>query len=124
MNRFVFILLVLGLSSNIANAQNKADFCKKWHLVGYIYWGYTFAPEEDERSDYLHFYENRTFKSIDEGVFEKGTWKWNVKTKYLFLYEKNSATPLKLKVLSLSKTEMIVLLKDDEDEIKVKFRTR
>ena len=124
MKRRILILLLIGLIFNIANGQSKKDFCEKWQLVGYIYWGYTFSPEENERSDYIYFRENGTFESIDEGEFGKGTWKWNAKTKYLYLYDKTSKTPLKLKVLSVSKTQMIVLLKGKDDEIKVKFKVK
>jgi hypothetical protein len=63
-------LIILSFSQSV-NGQSKSDFCKKWNLEGYIYWGITFSPEENEINDFLNFNENRTFNSIDEGKSEK-----------------------------------------------------
>lgn len=121
MNRVLQIsLIILAFSLNVSG-QSKSDFCKKWNLEGYIYWGITISPEDNEINDFLNFNENGTFSSIDEGKPEIGTWKWNTKNKSLYLYDNKSKEPLIFKVIEATKTELILLLEDDEDSIKLKF---
>lgn len=87
MNRVLQISLIILAFSQSVNSQSKSDFCKKWNLEGYIYWGITLSPEENEINDFLNFNENGTFNSIDEGKSEKGTWKWNIENNLLYLYD-------------------------------------
>ena len=119
-NIFAITILILAFNLN-AKSQTKLDFCKKWNLAGYVYWGITFSPEETEKNDYLNFKENGTFNSIDEGKSEKGTWKWNIENNSLYLYDNKSKEPLIFKVIEVTKTELILLLKDKEDSVTFKF---
>jgi hypothetical protein len=121
MNIVLQISLIILAFSQSVNGQSKSDFCKKWNLEGYIYWGITFSPEENEINDFLNFNENGTFNSIDEGKSEKGTWKWSIENKLLYLYENKSKEPLIFKVIKVNKTVLILLLEDDNDSIKLKF---
>ena len=121
MNRiFVITILILAFSLN-AKSQTKLDFCKKWNLVGYIYWGITFSPEETEKNDYLKFKEDGTFNSVDEGKLENGTWKWDSKNKSLHLYDNKSNEPLIFEVIKVTNNELILLLTDKKDSIKLKY---
>jgi hypothetical protein len=117
---FTITITILALSIN-AKSQSKLDFCKKWNLEGYIYWGITFSPEETEKNDYLNFKEDGTFISVDEGKLENGTWKWDLKNKSLHLYDSKSNKPLIFGIIKVTKNELILLLKDKEDSIKLKF---
>ena len=121
MNRVLQISLIILAFSQSVNSQSKSDFCKKWNLEGYIYWGITLSPEENEINDFFNFNENGTFNSIDEGKSEKGTWKWNIENNLLYLYDNKSKEPLIFKVIEVTKTELILLLEDDDDSIKLKF---
>lgn len=121
MNRiFSITILILAFSLN-AKSQTKLDFCKKWNLEGYIYWGITFSPEEIEKNDYLNFKEDGTFISVDEGKSEKGTWKFDVKNKTLLLYDSKSSKPLVFGIIKVTNNELVLLLKDKEDSITLKF---
>jgi hypothetical protein len=122
MNRiFTIIITILALCTN-ATSQSKLDFCKKWHLEGYVYWGITFSPEETEKNDYLNIKEDGTFISVDEGKLEKGTWKWDIKSKSLYLYSSKSNESLIFGIVQVTNNELILLLKDKEDSIKLKFK--
>lgn len=117
---FIISIIVFAFSLNV-KGQSKLDFCEKWDLEGYIYWGITFSPEDNEKNDYLKFNENGIFNSVDEGKAEKGTWKWVSNNKSLYLYNSKTNEPLIFKVMELTETTLIVLLEDEEDSIKLKF---
>jgi len=117
---FIISIIIFAFSLNV-KGQSKSDFCKKWDLEGYIYWGITFSPEDNEKNDYLDFNESGTFSSIDEGKSENGTWRWDLDSKSLYLYNSKTNEPLIVKVIELTETALIVLLEDDEDSIKLKF---
>ena len=121
------LLLILAISITLtvtANGQSRTGFCKKWYLEGYIYWGVTLSPDDIEKNDFIHLKTDNTFSSIDEGQFEKGTWKWNPKNKTIYLYNESSKEPLSLKLVELSNSLLIVILEDEEDSIKVKFKAK
>ncbi len=121
MNRiFAITILILAFNLN-AKSQTKLDFCKKWNLEGYIYWGITFSPEETEKNDYLNFKEDGTLISVDEGKLENGTWKWDSKNKSLRLYDSKSNKPLIFGLIKVTDNELILLLTDKEDSIKLKY---
>ncbi len=117
---FIISIIIFAFSLNV-NGQSKSDFCEKWNLEGYIYWGITFSPEDNEKNDYLDFNESGTFSSVDEGKSENGTWKWVSNKKSLYLYNSKTKEPLIFKVIELAETTLIVLLEDEEDSIKLKF---
>jgi hypothetical protein len=117
---FAITILTLALSLN-AKSQTKLDLCKKWNLAGYVYWGITFSPEETEKNDYLNFKENGTFVAVDEGKSEKGTWEFDIKNKALLLYYSKSIKPFVFGVIKATNNELILLLKDKEDSITLKF---
>ena len=121
MNRALLISLVMMALSQSVNGQTKSDFCKKWNLKGYIYWGITLSPEETEINDFLNFNKNGTFNSIDRGMSEKGAWEWNIENNSLYLYDDKSKEPLIFKVIEVTETELILLLQDDDNSIKLKF---
>lgn len=121
MNRiFAITILILAFNLN-AKSQTKLDFCKKWNLVGYVYWGITYPPEESEKNDYLNFKENGTFVGVDEGKSENGTWKWDLKNKKLILFYSKSSKPVVFEIIKVTHNELILLLKDKEDSITLKF---
>ena len=123
MKAILLIPVILCTFSFSAIGQSKSDFCKRWNLQGYIYWGVTLPPEPNEKGDYIEFDENGTFKSVDEGKSETGTWKWIAGSKSLQLTDSKSKGSLILKVVALTKTKLVVLLKDEEDGIEIKFRS-
>ena len=102
------ITLILGLAlvGNTTFEQSEKDFCKKWKLSGYVYWGLKFPPEANEKNDYIHFKSDGTFMSKDEGQSEKGTWKWLPKSKAIYCIDKKSKDVLKLEVVEISRTKI------------------
>ncbi len=90
-------------------------------MEGYIYWGVTFSPDKIEKNDYLNFKEDETFFSVNEGKLGNGTWKLNLENKSLYLYDSKSNKPLIFGIIQVTNTELILLLKDEKDCIKLKF---
>ncbi len=121
MNKIILITLVF-FSFLKVNAQSKTDFYKKWNLQAYIYWGVTFSPEDNEKNDYLNFFKDGSFSSMDEGKLGVGSWEWLPKSKSLVLKNDKTKESIQMQVVELTRDKMIVLLEDDEDSIKVKFK--
>jgi hypothetical protein len=124
LNKWFLVTFGILILSFTAQSQTKQDFCKKWFLEGYIYYGFIVSPEEIERNDYLHFKKEGTFTSIDGGKMESGTWKWDSDKKTLLLYDQISTAPLTFQVISITTTELQLLFKDDENAIQLKFSTK
>ena len=117
---FTVTILILAFSLN-AKSQSKRDFCKKWNLTGYVYWGITFSPEEKEKNDYLDLKENGSYIAVDEGNSENGTWNVNFRNKTLLLYSSKSIKPLVFVIIKVTKNDLILFLKDKEDSVTLKF---
>ncbi len=101
-------------------AQSKSDFTKKWEIEGYVYFGITFSPEEEEKDDFLHFHDNGTFSSREVGKVETGTWKWLEGEEEIQVFQDEES--LVMKVVEVREDELTLLLEEDGDSIKVKYR--
>ncbi len=120
MKKLITILILgIGFSFNV-NAQTKSDFCKKWYLKGYVYWGFTFSPDENEKNDYLYFSSDGKYSAIDEGKYETGNWTWNSSGKKLYLIDSKN-NKLTLQVEDVTKNELKVVAEEDSDSITIKF---
>ncbi|MDN5202731.1 hypothetical protein QQ008_15185 [Fulvivirgaceae bacterium BMA10] len=119
MNRLLILIFFMVITL-YANGQSKSDFVKKWNIEGYIYLGMTFAPEEHEKNDYIHFLNDGTFNSAEAGKIEKGTWEWKADEKTMYLSQ--SEETLALKVVKVKEDELILLIEEDGESIKIKYK--
>ena len=118
------LIFTIALFTITISAQSKEKLCKKWYLEGYIYLGKTYAPEDKERNDFIDFKIDNTFTNIDEGVVGKGTWRWDVENEMIYLNDGYSKKELPMKLIKISDNQLIILLREGESSIKVKFKTR
>jgi len=121
--RKIIVILILGLFFSFSvNAQTKNDFCKKWYLKGYVYWGFTFSQDDNEKNDYLNFSSDGKYSAINEGKYETGTWTWKSSDKKLYLVDsKNNKSTLQVEKITTN--ELIVIAEEDGDSITIKFST-
>jgi len=118
-NLAALMLLPLAASTGL-RAQSRADFCHKWDLHGYVYWGFTFDPDEIEQGDYLRFNADGTYSGLDQGKPDAGTWTWTPARKELLLAD-DAKQNLRLEVESLSPGELVVIAKGQGDDIEIIF---
>jgi len=71
-----------GFSQNL----NKQTLCKKWHLEKYEIMWIDYAPEENEKNDYIQLKNDMTYISIDEGIKTTGRWTYNSDKNYFTMY--------------------------------------
>jgi hypothetical protein len=121
-NLILILILVSAFSFNI-NAQTKSDFCKKWYLDGYIYWGFTISPDDNEKNDYLYFSSDGKYTGIDQGQFDTGSWIWNNSENTIYLIDSKN-NKLVLQVEKITQTELIVEAEEDGDRITIKFTSK
>jgi len=119
-----FILISIVIFTISVNGQSKEEICKKWYLDGYIFLGIPYSPEKKEKNDFMNFKIDNTFTNMDEGVFGKGIWKWDMKNKTIYLSDNSAKESLPMKLIKLSKNQLIVLLEDEKNSIKVSFKTK
>jgi len=117
------ILIILISFPVILRGQEKLDFCRKWNFDGYIYMGILYPPSNNEITDYIYFKNDNTFASINERKFEKGNWKLDSKNITLFLSYNDSEEELLVEVVRLRGNSLIMLVRDEKDFIKMKFRS-
>ncbi len=119
MNRLSVFIIVLAISPGL-RAQSTTDFVKRWNIEGYIYLGMTFSPEEKEQDDYIRFFEDGTFLSMEESKVEEGSWEWKADERSLYFREGTEF--ISVKVDKVKADELILLLEEDGESIKVKYK--
>lgn len=113
------VFIGLLAMSVCAAGQSSSDFVKKWNIDDYIYLGFSFSPEENEKNDYLHFRSDGTFQSNEEGKIEHGKWKWEAEKRSLVLMQGDES--IAIEVVTVAKHELILRFEEDGDSIKVKY---
>ncbi len=79
----IFLVSFEGFSQNL----NKQTLCKKWHLEKYEIMWIDYAPEENEKNDYIQLKNDMTYISIDEGIKTTGRWTYNSDKNYFIMYD-------------------------------------
>ncbi len=98
-------------SQTISVEKNK--LLKKWKLSHYELFGSDFAPEENEKKDYVYFHNDNTYTSIFEGVFEKGNYRLEKQT--IIMTNSKEKGELKLVIKKLTETTLSVSIDDPND---------
>lgn len=121
----VAILLIVsgfGISSFEQAPKNSTSseklLCKKWMLDKYQVFGSDYAPEKEEKGDYIHFFPDHTFKGLESGKIDQGTWRMNTQNNTITLSAKKGQHLLEIK--SLTEAQLIVVI-DDADDSDAKY---
>lgn len=122
------LILIVALAfwaiSGISQTLSKTTLCKKWHLEKYeIYW-IDYAPDDNEKNDYIWLKTDMSYESIDEGEYSEGKWAYSDSDNYFILYDE-SDEGLKFFVQELTSGRMIVRAGIEEmDDVDIHFVTQ
>ncbi|MEM8567522.1 MAG: lipocalin family protein [Bacteroidota bacterium] len=119
MKKVLTLTFIAGLISLTTFGQPSPDLTKKWKIKGYIYLGMTFDPEENEKGDYLQFFENGTFKSLESGQLQEGNWELRNHDQVLVLSQ--AGEPLEIEIVEFTERELILLFEEDGESVKIKY---
>ncbi len=126
MNKLILTTIVLtffslgGFSQNL----NKQTLCKKWHLEKYEIMWIDYAPEENEKNDYIQLKSDMTYISVDEGVKTTGRWTYNSEKGYFTLYDEKGEG-VRFLVDELETSKMVVNIDIEELEgVDIHFSTQ
>ena len=118
------ILLSVFAIASFSQTLNKNTLCKKWYLQKYKVMGIRYAPDDNEKNDYIHLKTNMTYSTIDDGEFSTGKWIYNASEKHFILYN-NKKEGLKFIVDELENDEMKVNVEIEEmDGVDIYFVTK
>ncbi len=89
MNKLILTTIVFTLFSlgGFSQNLNKQALCKKWHLEKYEIMWIDYAPEENEKNDYIQLKSDMTYISVDVGVKTTGRWTYNNEKSYFTMYD-------------------------------------
>lgn len=114
----ITILLLLFLLPYQVSAS---DFCKKWKLLGYVYLGMTFAPEDNQKDDFLNLKCDNSFTSIDEGKPGTGYWEYKSKEKILWLYDEQFKSGIPFVVKFIKGKKLILIITDEGKNLEMEY---
>ncbi len=100
MNKLILLLITFIGVKLAAIGQSNDELCKRWLLDGYIYNGVNMPPNEYEKHDFIDLKTDNTFTSIDDGKFDRGTWKLDLIAKTIYLFGNLSKEPMSLKLIN------------------------
>lgn len=120
MKKTFTLTFIAGLISLTAFGQPSPDLVKKWKIKGYIYLGMTFDPEENEKGDFLQFFENGTFKSRESGNLQEGSWELRNNNQVLVLSQ--AGEPLEIEIVEFTEREIILLFEEDGESVKISYK--
>lgn len=115
-------LLTLFTKTSFCQANTSIDsiICQEWKLVFYEEDGEKFPPTPEQRDSRMIFYLDHKVKSIEPGNIQNGVWKYNQANKLLSITDNESSEIANMKVLKLTKNE-IILEYIDPDGIPLKL---
>jgi len=124
-NVSLFIIIsILTLFSKTSFCQTNTNIdsliCQEWKLVFYEENGEKFPPAPEQKDSKMIFYLDYKVKSIEPDNIQNGVWKYNLTTKLLSIVDNETAEIANMKVLKLTKKE-IVLEYNDPDGIPLKM---
>jgi hypothetical protein len=118
-----YFLITSMLFTTPQQQETAAMLCNKWQLDSYSVLGKKYAPHKNEKDDFIHFKENRTFTSKSAGKKEKGNYLLNTNGASVLMTTSNGDTT-KAYILSISQ-ESVVLKYDvpEINEVEVHYNT-
>jgi len=116
MQKYITTLLIVFAFIMTAplNAQKKTvvqtvkdKLCKTWNYSKCRILGIEYVSNQDEKDDMLHFEENMTYKMIEGGKMQEGTWAYTADLDKIQLLNEHQEVVKELKVEKLTSTEFI-----------------
>jgi len=114
---FTFLII---LSSNFVKSQNFDKFedyiVNEWILENYEINGSKFPPKSGHENDKMIFTKEYKSESINNGISQKGTWKFDKSKGILLVVDEKNRFNMELKVISYSENNCILELENPENQ--------
>lgn len=114
---FTFLII---LSSNFVKSQNFDKFedyiVNEWILENYEINGTKFPPKSGHENDKMIFTKEYKSESINNGISQKGTWKFDKLKGILLVVDEKNRFNMELKVISYSENNCILELENPENQ--------
>ena len=114
---FTFLII---LSSNFVKSQNFDKFedyiVNEWILENYEINGTKFPPKSGHENDKMIFTKEYKSESINNGISQKGTWKFDKSKGVLLVVDEKNRFNMELKVISYSENNCILELENPENQ--------
>ncbi len=117
--KLLFTFLII-LSSNFVKSQNFDKFedyiVNEWILENYEINGTKFPPKSGHENDKMIFTKEYKSESINNGISQKGTWKFDKSKGVLLVIDEKNRFNMELKVISYSENNCILELENPENQ--------
>ncbi|WP_026724381.1 hypothetical protein [Flavobacterium sasangense] len=117
--KLLFTFLII-LSSNFVKSQNFDKFedyiVNEWILENYEINGTKFPPKSGHENDKMIFTKEYKSESINNGISQKGTWKFDKSKGILLVVDEKNRFNMELKVISYSENNCILELENPENQ--------
>ena len=117
--KILFTFLII-LSSNFVKSQNFDKFedyiVNEWILENYEINGTKFPPKSGHENDKMIFTKEYKSESINNGISQKGTWKFDKSKGILLVVDEKNRFNMELKVISYSENNCILELENPENQ--------
>ena len=123
---FLTIIITYKSSGQASNKLTLRDsLCHKWKLTSVEVNGKLQPLNGNQKNSFLVFSKNSSYQNISSGGVENGQWQYNETKKEIIINDlKKENDLLSLKILSISKSNCILLMKQKEGiEVKLFFET-
>ena len=112
---FIFLIPNLVKSQNFENFEKHIS--KEWKLESYEINGTKLPPKPGHESDKMIFTEDHKSESINNGISQIGTWKFDSENGILIVVDDNYKFEMKLKVISYADNKCVLELENPENQI-------
>ncbi len=117
--KLLFTFLII-LSSNFVKSQDFEKFedyiVNEWILENYEINGTKFPPKSGHEKDKMIFTKEYKSESINNGISQKGTWKFDKSKGVLLVVDEKNRFNMELKVISYSENNCILELENPENQ--------
>jgi len=117
--KLLFTFLII-LSSNFVKSQNFDKFedyiVNEWILENYEINSTKFPPKSGHENDKMIFTKEYKSESINNGISQKGTWKFDKSKGVLLVIDEKNRFNMELKVISYSENNCILELENPENQ--------
>ena len=112
----IISLLTLFSKTSFCQTNTSVDslICQEWKLVFYEENGEKFPPAPEQKDSRMIFYLDHKVKSIEPDNIQNGVWTYNLTNKLLSITDNETAEIANMKVLKLTKNEIVLEYKDPD----------
>lgn len=91
--------------------------CREWKLNFTEEGGRKILPQDGEENGRFIFYNNATAEFIEAEEHQEGLWEYDPSTNVLVFMDRVTKEKMTMKVTRLTRTELVIILTDEENSI-------